>query len=90
MCNGRPDLLLLFFEANPASARCRNPRQASTQLAIESGRDCRDGIECSPMPFSLTIGDKDKETGLDLFMLVAAAHDALFIIFSEQSHFELH
>jgi ankyrin repeat protein len=71
--------IAILLEANPASARCRNRQGKSPlQLAIESGRDWDDGIGA----LLAAIGDKDKETGLDLFLLAAAENRSLTIIYN--------
>jgi hypothetical protein len=82
--SGTPELsIAILLEANPASARCRN-RQGKfpLQLAIESGRDWQDGIGALADAFLAATGDKDKETGLDLFLLAAADDRSLTIIYN--------
>jgi hypothetical protein len=75
--------ITILLEANPASARCRN-RQGKfpLQLAIESGRDWQDGISSLADSFLAAIGDKDEETGLDLFMLAAVEDCPLAVIYN--------
>jgi ankyrin repeat protein len=71
--------IAILLEADPSSARCRNCQGKSPlQLAIESGRDWDDGIGA----LLAAIGDKDKETGLDLFLLAAAENRSLTIIYN--------
>jgi ankyrin repeat protein len=82
--SGTPELTIaILLEANPASARYRN-RQGKfpLQLAIESGRDWHDGIGALADAFLAAIGDRDKETGLDLFLLAAADDRSLTIIYN--------
>jgi hypothetical protein len=75
--------IAILLEANPASARCRN-RQGKfpLQLAIESGRFWRDGIGALADAFLAAIGDKDNESGLDLFMLAAAEDCSITVIYN--------
>jgi hypothetical protein len=75
--------IAILLKANPASARCRNRQgKLPLQLAIESGRDWQDGIGALAAAFLAAIGDKDKETGLDLFMLAAAQDRSLTVIYN--------
>jgi hypothetical protein len=81
---GTPEhTIAILLEANPASARRRN-RQGKfpLQLAIESGRGWQDGIGALADAFLAAVGDKDKETGLDLFLLAAAEDCSLTIIYN--------
>jgi hypothetical protein len=82
--SGTPELTIaILLEANPASARCRNRQgKLPLQLAIESGRDWQDGIGALADAFLAAIGDKDKETGFDLFMLAAAQDRSLTVIYN--------
>ena len=75
--------IAILLKANPASARCRN-RQGKfpLQLAIESGRGWHDGIGALVDAYLAAIGDKDKESGLDLFLLAAAENRSLTIIYN--------
>jgi hypothetical protein len=72
-----------LLEANLASARCRNRQvKLPLQLAIESGRDWQDSTGALADAFLAAIGDKDKATGLDLFLLAAAEDCSLTVIYN--------
>jgi hypothetical protein len=75
--------IAILLEADPTSARRRN-RQGKfpLQLAIESGRDWGDGIGTLADAFLAAIGDRDKESGLDLCMLAAAEDCSLTVIYN--------
>jgi hypothetical protein len=82
--SGTPEsTITILIEADPTSACCRN-RQGKfpLQLAIESGRDWGDGIGALADAFLAAIRDKDKESGLDLFMLAAAEDCSLTVIYN--------
>jgi hypothetical protein len=86
--------IAILLEVNPSSARCRNRQGKSPlQLAIESGRDWEDGIGALADAFLAAIGERDKETGLDLFLPLPQRRIARlpsFTICFEPSHFELY
>jgi hypothetical protein len=75
--------IAILLKANPASARFRNRQgKLPLQLAIESGRDWQDGIGALADAFLAAIGDKDNETGLDLFLLAATEDCSLTVIYN--------